>query len=57
MFELDYLKLNSQFSIAFLSYCQRAQPSEDVRLARQQHYRAVRIAEKILSVRKVTFLL
>ena len=31
--------------------------SEDTRLARQQHYRAVRIAEKISSVCKVTFLL
>ena len=37
--------------------CQRAQPSEDARLARKQHYRAVRIAEKISSVCKVTFLL
>ena len=38
-------------------YCQRAQASEDARLARQQHYRAVCIAEKISSVCKVTFLL
>ena len=38
-------------------YCQRAQPSEDARLARRQHYRAVRIAEKISSACKVTFLL
>ena len=33
------------------------QLSEDARLARRQHYRAVRIAEKISSACKVTFLL
>ena len=38
-------------------YCQRAQASEDARLARRQHYRAVRIVEKISSACKVTFLL
>ena len=38
-------------------HCQRAQPSKDARLARRQQYRAVRIAEKISSVCKVTFLL
>ena len=37
-------------------YCQRTQASEDARLARRQHYRAVRIAEKISSVCKVRFL-
>ena len=51
------LRTSAPYSNNVIFNCQRAQPSEDARLARRQNYRAVRIAEKISSPCKVTFLL
>ena len=51
----DSIRVKTRYH--FYLICQRAQPSEDTRLARRQHYRAERIAQKISSACKVTFLL
>ena len=47
--ERDLSQADRLYSVHFATHlcnCQRAQPSEDARLARRQHYRAVRITEK-----------